>query len=159
MLQYVKGDLIAMAFDGQFDVIVHGCNCFNTMGSGIAKQIRERCEPAWIADQQTHWGDYGKLGNYTYGLIPVENKGFVVINAYTQYEFNKGSERADLFEYTSFQLILQKLLHDFSDVKIGFPMIGMGLAGGDKTRIIGMIEDFTIKAAEKNCQTSLVEFG
>ena len=38
-------------------------------------------------------------------------------------------------------------------------MIGMGLAGGDKTRIIGMIEDFAIKAAEKNCQTSWVEFG
>jgi len=34
--QIVKGDLIKFALKGYFDVITHGCNCFCTMGSGIA---------------------------------------------------------------------------------------------------------------------------
>ena len=35
-MNIVKGDLIKSAKEGQFDVIIHGCNCFNTMGAGIA---------------------------------------------------------------------------------------------------------------------------
>ena len=37
----IKGDLIDLAIEGKFDLIVHGCNCFNTMGKGIAKSIRQ----------------------------------------------------------------------------------------------------------------------
>lgn len=33
-MKYIIGDLLKLADDGQFDVIVHGCNCFNTMGAG-----------------------------------------------------------------------------------------------------------------------------
>lgn len=32
----IKGDLIELAKQGKFDVIAHGCNCFCTMGAGIA---------------------------------------------------------------------------------------------------------------------------
>ena len=28
----VHGDLFKLAEQGEFDIIVHGCNCFNTMG-------------------------------------------------------------------------------------------------------------------------------
>ena len=34
--QEVEGDLIKLALKGNFDVIVHGCNCFCTMKAGIA---------------------------------------------------------------------------------------------------------------------------
>jgi len=40
-MKIVEGDLIKMALGGEFDLIVHGCNCFCTMGAGIAKTIRE----------------------------------------------------------------------------------------------------------------------
>jgi O-acetyl-ADP-ribose deacetylase (regulator of RNase III) len=40
MLNHTKGNLIDMAEAGLFDFIVQGCNCHNTMGSGIAKEIR-----------------------------------------------------------------------------------------------------------------------
>jgi len=168
MLQRIKGDLITMAFDRQFDVIVHGCNCFNTMGSGIAKQIRGRCEPAWIVDQQSEWGDYNKLGNYTHAeiIIPATDSSpassFTVINAYTQYNINVSGARRDVFEYNSFQLILQKLSFIYRmhvGMRFGFPYIGMGLACGDKTRIINMIEEFASIVSNNACQTSLVEFG
>lgn len=31
MLKIIHGDLIKLALLGDFDVIVHGCNCFNMM--------------------------------------------------------------------------------------------------------------------------------
>ena len=39
-MKTIKGDLIKLAQDGEFDVIVHGCNCMCTMSAGIAKQIK-----------------------------------------------------------------------------------------------------------------------
>ena len=39
MYQEVNGNLIKMALEGQFDVIVHGCNCHSTMGAGLAPQM------------------------------------------------------------------------------------------------------------------------
>lgn len=36
MYNEIKGDLIALAKEGKFDVIAHGCNSFCTMGAGIA---------------------------------------------------------------------------------------------------------------------------
>jgi len=41
MIKYVDGDLIKLALKGEFDVIVHGCNCFCQMGAGIAPQMAE----------------------------------------------------------------------------------------------------------------------
>ncbi len=32
-MKMVKGDLLALADAGEFDIIMHGCNCFNVMGS------------------------------------------------------------------------------------------------------------------------------
>ena len=37
MLKHATGDLLALAEAGEFDVILHGCNCFNTMGGGKHK--------------------------------------------------------------------------------------------------------------------------
>ena len=44
-MKIIKGDLIKLALQGEFDVIVHGCNCFCTMGAGIAKSIKPRTTP------------------------------------------------------------------------------------------------------------------
>jgi len=37
MLKHATGNLIDMAEQGQFDVIVHGCNCLNTMGVYLSR--------------------------------------------------------------------------------------------------------------------------
>ena len=39
--QEIEGDLIKLTKQGTFDVITHGCNCFCTMGAGIAPQMAE----------------------------------------------------------------------------------------------------------------------
>lgn len=36
----IKGDLIELTKLGYFDCITHGCNCFCTMGAGIAVPMK-----------------------------------------------------------------------------------------------------------------------
>jgi len=164
MLKHLKGNLLDLAEQGKFDIVVQGCNCFNTMGGGIAKEIRERYPEVAMVDSETMRGDYRKLGNWTAGFAWFnEHKGdnadnFTIINAYTQYKMSQGE---DVFEYDAFKLILQKLAHAYPGANFGFPYIGMGLAGGDKDRIISMLEGFakTIDKAAAGGTVTLVEFA
>ena len=155
MLKHNKGNLIDLAEQGEFDVIVHGCNCQNTMGSGIAKELRARYPGVYDADclaTQQWKNPVAKLGNFsTYTTF-----NFIVINAYTQLHYLPRG--VDHFEYESFYLILKKL-EVLGGVRFGFPYIGMGLAGGDKDRIIAMLEDFAEKVSTKGGSVTLVEFG
>lgn len=158
MLKHTKGNLLDLAEADEFDVIVQGCNCFNTMGGGIAREIRERYPMAAEVDAETEKGDYNKLGNWTKSrTVPNQNgHWFTIINAYTQYNMSMGE---DVFEYCAFELVLQKLVHAYGDKRIGLPYIGMGLAGGNKTAILSMIEAFAHDVAEKGGTVTLVEFA
>lgn len=135
-----KGDLLNLARNGEFNVIVQGCNCFCRMGSGLAKQIRAEYPEAYTADCATTPGDRNKLGTYTKATT---KDGFTIINAYTQYRFNRLGENRDVFEYDAFDRVLRKLAEDFPHSRFGFPMIGMGLACGDPVRIVTAIENFS----------------
>lgn len=64
---YAKGNLLDMAESGDFDVIIHGCNCFCRMKSGIAGQIAQRYPIVVDKDNETRVGDMSKLGS----IIPV----------------------------------------------------------------------------------------
>jgi O-acetyl-ADP-ribose deacetylase (regulator of RNase III) len=159
MLKHTKGNLLDLAEAGGFDVVVQGCNCFNTMGGGIAREIRERYPTVAYADSLTTKGDYNKLGNWTTAAVVNlvnSDHGFIVVNAYTQYNMSTGE---DVFEYTAFQLILQKLVRLYGNYSIGLPYIGMGLAGGDRDIIIPMIEWFADEVAARGGSVTLVEFG
>ena len=151
-LVHTKGNLLDLAEAGEFDIVVQGCNCFNTMGGGIAREIRERYPMAATVDNETLKGDYNKLGNYTTAFTGK----FLIVNAYTQYNMSRGT---DVFEYTAFQLILEKLTYAFPGKRIGLPYIGMGLAGGDQNTIIPMIEWFAERIALEGGSVTLVEFG
>lgn len=171
MLQHAKGNLIDMAEAGMFDIIVHGCNCQNTMGSGIAKEIRERYPEVYAEDWR--WGDregravysnpantrntIWKLGNYTVTNAGPTLSEFKIVNAYTQLHYLPRG--MDHFEYESFRLILRKLSVIYPDKHFGLPYIGMGLAGGDETRIIKMIIDFANDVTDTGGSVTLVEFS
>lgn len=153
-MKKTTGDLLEMGREGQFDIIVHGCNCLNTMGGGIARQIKEQFPDAWLADQETVKGDKGKLGNYTIGV----HNGLIIVNAYTQYAFNVSGFTEDQFEYESFETILNKLAHRWGCFRFGFPLIGMGLAGGDEERIMNMLEKFAADVEAKGGSATIVEW-
>lgn len=157
MLKHKQGNLLDMAENGDFDIVVQGCNCFNTMGGGIAREIRERYPYVAFVDSATVKGDYNKLGNWTSEDVVVKNGSvnFTVINAYTQYNMSQGT---DVFEYSAFDLICQKLHKAYGTKRIGLPYIGMGLAGGNKDVIMEQIEYFATRVAESGGTVTLVEF-
>ena len=152
-MNVVKGDLLQMGKDNELDIIVHGCNCFNTMGGGIAYQVQAQFPDAKLADDETVRGDAGKLGTYTIGM----HGRLVILNAYTQYSMSREGE--DVFEYIAFERVLNKIAYRFGTWRIGLPLIGMGLAGGDAERIIPMIEQFARKVEAKGGSVTLVEWA
>ena len=159
MLKIVKGNLIKMAQDGEFDAIVHGCNCFTTMGSGIARQLRDTYPEVYEVDCETVRGDKSKLGSFSLALPTTERK-FAIFNAYTQFGFNSGGANEDVFEYEAFERFLANLV---PTVKIyprfGFPLIGCGLAGGNKERILAMLVEFSVNVVKEGGEATLVEFA
>ena len=106
MINYVKGDLIKMAFADEFDIIAHGANCFCTMGAGIARQIHNEIPEAYQADCQTVRGDITKLGNYSWAFIHDSN--CIIFNCYTQYEY--GTDKMNV-DYNAIALCMKKLNH------------------------------------------------
>jgi len=131
-MKEIDGDLIKMFNDGEFDVIIHGCNCFHTMGAGIAKQIEDKHPEAGFYDLvYSEEGDLDKLSNHTIALTMRDNKEIgTIVNLYTQ--FNPGAD----FKLIALDLGFYKLSHRLENtIKIGIPKIGAGIGGGDWDKI------------------------
>ena len=170
MINYVDGDLIKLAKEGIFDVIVHGCNCLSTMGAGIAPQMAA----AFGCDkfEMEMWGpSIDKLGNIDYKTFLLEKnntftidlgegnpeKGteLVVVNAYTQYSYgrNHSDGVAQPFDYEAFTICMRKINRVFRGNHIGMGKIGSGLAGGDWNRIENIISTELI-----DCEVTIVNY-
>ena len=154
-MKIIKGDLIDLAERGMFDIIVHGCNCFNTMGSGIARQLKTRYPQVYIADLKTEKGSIEKLGTFSFS----ECGGLTVINAYTQHTYNLPKEGRDLFNYSAFMKVLYKLAQTYDKPnRFGFPMIGCGLAGGDPVRVMKILNMFDNLVAKHGSTVTIVQY-
>lgn len=152
----IKGDLIVEFMKMKYDAIVHGCNCFCTMGKGIAKTIKLKFPEAFEEDCKTVVGDRKKLGTYT--KADVSNKlnkpETYIINAYTQYDYRKTYGGSDInVDYDAIKNVFSSLNKDFAGKKIGIPKIGAGLAGGDWDKIAEIINSVT-----PDVDIELVEF-
>jgi O-acetyl-ADP-ribose deacetylase (regulator of RNase III) len=136
MITYITGDL----FDFKGDVIVHGCNCFKVMGSGVAKYVHEYYPAAYAADlNYGEYGDSNKLGTYskwTGQHYKYKDKKITVINLYSQFGANPLQKP---FDYNAFEVGFKQILKDYPTESIAMPKIGSGLAGGDWNRIESMI--------------------
>jgi len=132
-MKVIKGDLIKLAQEGYFDVIVQGCNCFCTMGKGIALQIKKVFPAVYIADCETRKGDKYKLGTISHATIDTPNGELVVVNAYTQFDYRIGhtSDTKRRVDYKALRSCFREVKQYFSGRRIGYPLIGAGLAGGD----------------------------
>ena len=138
-MKETTGDLLQLAAAGEFDVIVHGCNCQCNMGAGIAKAIKQRFPAAFAADLSTAAGDRDKLGSYSSARVQTESgHAFAIVNAYTQWHWRGTGVKAD---YEAIAQVMRAVARDFDGLRIGYPLIGAGLAGGDWTRIAAIIDE------------------
>ena len=139
MIVYVQGNLLT----SDCDVIAHGCNCFNTWGAGIARQMRIAHKEAFEEDWKTRRGDAGKLGTFTTAV----SHGRRVFNLYTQYAYGNSTRHCDYEAIRSSFEAMRAYLdgwNETSSVKIGIPKIGCGLAGGDWDIVKLIVEDVFI---------------
>ena len=137
-MKTIEGDLIELAKDGKFDVIIHGCNCMNTMDAGIAEQIKYQFPSAYEADLKTKKADKTKLGTCSYAIENINGRDFYIINAYTQYDC-EGEET--LIDYNALRSCMKWVKQNYSGKRIGIPKIGTGLAQGDWAIISNIISE------------------
>lgn len=133
-----KGDLITLALEGRFNVIVHGCNCFCTMGGGIARTIQEEFPEACTADLVTTKGDRNKLGTLSRATVSRNGRELTIVNGYSQYHFHGAGV---LVDYDAVRQLFAKIKKDFSGKRIGYPKLGAGLAGGDWQILSAIIDE------------------
>ncbi|MGE0740414.1 MAG: macro domain-containing protein [Hyphomonadaceae bacterium] len=136
-MKTVRGDLLQLALDGAFDVIVHGCNCQHTMGKGIALAIKQKFPEAYLADCATPKGG-SKMGSISVAEISKGATRFVVVNAYTQLHWRGPEAKVD---YVALRQAMQKVKLAFAGRRIGYPRIGAGLGGGNWDRIASIISE------------------
>lgn len=151
-ITYLKGDLIAEAHKGEFDVIAHGCHCFCSMAEGLARQMRETFNAHLLSlESPSHKGDINKLGQIEWASRPTASGEVVIVNCYTQYIFHPTSKP---FDYDAFTVCLKKMNHVFKGKHIGFPKIGTHKAGGDWDVI-----SYLIERELTDCTVSVVEYA
>ena len=78
-MKVVEGDLLKLAIEGVFDVIVHGCNCQCVMGAGIAKAIKKVFPDAYAADRETAKGEREKLGTISSAKVTRGGREITVV--------------------------------------------------------------------------------
>lgn len=128
--KYKMGNLFHFVDD--YKAIVHGCNCFHTMGGGFAKQVKGIYPEAYQTDKFTEYGSICKMGTISHTQ---EQRDPMIINAYTQYGMGRDSRKV---EYTAIRTCMEEVdnLLEFTFegsglVSVAMPKIGSGLGGGD----------------------------
>lgn len=162
--QEIQGDLIELALKGRFDVIAHGCNCFCTMGAGIAPKMANAfgCD-TFPKENLRYKGNIDKLGTIDFMYRCIEDafeiqdvKTVIVVNAYTQYYYGKNhfDGVSKPIDYEALTLCMRKINHIFKGKHIGLSQIGCGLAGGDWNIVKSIIQKEL-----KDCKVTIVIYN
>ena len=128
-------------FETDAPVLIHGCNCFNTMRKGIAKFISRKYPKVIESDNTTPKGSRGKLGTFNCTQVSEE---LVIVNLYTQYTH---WDIEDMFYGDALEDGLTDILEIFTDMNdFAIPAIGLGLANGVPNEVFDIIHRVANKA-------------
>ena len=132
-------------------ILVHGCNTFGVMGSGIAVAIKEKYPKAFGRYERQHRNRGLKLGEVVpHFHIPEGYGGFnglIIANAITQTDTKKGPKDEKRYaNYWAIRKAFQDInglnqMYFFGDLPVHFPLIGCGLANGDWTIVSQIIDE------------------
>lgn len=146
MITEIKGNLL----DTDCDVIAHGVNCKNAMGSGVAKVLFTKwpiIKEAYheFCNERSIKGDYSHLLGEIQEIMVNPEQGF--INCFTQEQY--GYDGKKYVSYDAIFTCFQKISCKYKEVAI--PRIGCGLAGGNWEIVKKIIED----AVEDRCHVKV----
>lgn len=168
-MKIIKEDLFKLTFEGCFDIIAHGLNCFCTAPySGIAYHFENFFRISEYGyEQKVFEKKFNKLGNlefkdkyihkitrqiidkasYDKTIIKDMYYKVQVTNAYTQYKPGADLNKIALL------MCFTKLSHycNENNLKLGIPLIGGGIAGGNPLEIKSFMEQ-----SFKNIDATLV---
>lgn len=142
-IKYIKGSLL----DTDAKIIVHGCNCQGVMGSGVAKQIKEKYPQAYNAYKNYEESVGLKLG---YVIPAFCTGGRWVLNCLTQEYYGRNVNKVYV-DYNAISRCFREVA-SLCNYFIGFnksykynliamPKIGCGLANGDWNIVSKIIEE------------------
>lgn len=151
----IRGDLL----ESKADFICHQVNCMGVMGSGVAKQVREKW-PAVYEDYKNMfeiWKSEDLLGKITYTNVG----DHYVVNMFSQFKY--GYDGARYTNYEAFARCLEQIMKisDPGDT-VAFPrLIGCDRGGANWEIIKKMIEEtlvdrdieiYCLKGGPEECQ-------
>lgn len=136
MLKITEGDLFEYAAPGS--IIAHGCNSLGVMGSGFADEIRRRFPMVHLHYLMLGRKRQLKLGSY----VQVYTRGYSIYNLITQKDYGRDKDVV----YVDYDALAKSLKYvaDYCHTHketAHFPLIGGGLANGDKDRLISIYTD------------------
>lgn len=153
MINHIKGDI----FQSNADVILHQVNCQGVMGSGVAKQVREKY-PWVFAEYKRLCDDAKRLPNGTKSLLGVTqfvfiNETQVIGNLFAQDRF--GYDGKCYSDYTALRKCLMYVKKKFGDKKIAIPyLMACHRGGGNWDTVREIIEDTL-----EGCDITLYEYN
>lgn len=139
-----NGDLLT----AESGIIIHGCNSRGVMGSGVARQIRDKWPVVYKAYRYSFETSGLELGDIQ--TVPVFNadKSLLVVNAITQKDYGRDAGKVyvdynAITEAFTKTLLIAKQLSDYNSamMPIHYPKIGGGLANGDFNIIYASISE------------------
>lgn len=155
-ISYVRGDIAEMIKNKEVDAVIHGCNCYHTMGAGIAKQLNDLTGGGLLeVDKTSPFGDINKLGKFT---RYVHSNGVKIYNLYSQFNYGTNGKEV-LVHWDSVFNGICSVIEDSDGVKIALPYIGCGLAGGLEEDLISVLKDIESMALYDNVELVLVEYS
>lgn len=142
-LIYKVKNLLDAFREGEANVIGHQANCFHVMGSGIAPIIANEYPQVRTVDEATPKGDESKLGSFSVAVVnpdePIDDDGWggpkFIYNLYGQFTPGPDTRYEKLEE--AMERMARSLTADY--IRIGFPLLGCGLGGGDWKTVEAMI--------------------
>jgi O-acetyl-ADP-ribose deacetylase (regulator of RNase III) len=141
MIRIIEGDIL----ESNADIIFHQVNCQGVMGSGLAKQIRDKYPNV-----------YQDYKNYCNQHKPEELLGTIccsrynelncICNVFGQLNYGTNKVQTDYAAVKKALFVQRRILKDlywqYPNCKLAFPYkMGCGLAGGDWNIVYEIIEE------------------
>lgn len=149
------GNLIEMLENDEIDILIHQCNCFQSLGegisSGIARAIGDRYPETMEADLTYSKGDINQLGKYI--IVPITTRSGLtkhIVNVYSQYDY--GLKNGVPTHYEAMRIALEHLAFELESLhalsfRYGTYLLGTNRGGANKEKVANIMRE-TLKSLD-----------